>query len=110
MIGSSIATLVEAGSDKPTADQEVAPTARIDRFLILRSVGAGAMGVVYAAFDEELDRKVAIKLLRAGLRDTANASARMQREAQAMARLSHPNVVQIHQVGVFGGRVFIAME
>ncbi len=71
------------------------------------------MGVVYAAFDSQLDRKVAIKLLRPTLskgEDSSEAEARLLREAQAMARLSHPNVVAIHDVGIVEGNVFLAME
>jgi serine/threonine protein kinase/tetratricopeptide (TPR) repeat protein len=69
------------------------------------------MGEVYAAHDPELDRKVAIKLLRGGGDDeSADARMRLLREAQAIARVSHPNVVVVYDVGTFGGRVFIAME
>jgi serine/threonine protein kinase/tetratricopeptide (TPR) repeat protein len=68
------------------------------------------MGEVYAAHDPELDRKVAIKLLRGGGDESADARMRLLREAQAIARVSHPNVVVIYDVGTFGGRVFIAME
>ena len=82
---------------------------RVGRFAILRKLGAGAMGVVFAGYDEELDRKVAIKLLRtAG--DPGHGRARLLREAQALARLSHPNVVQVHEIGEHGGQVFVAME
>ncbi|MBA3545989.1 MAG: protein kinase [Nannocystis sp.] len=82
---------------------------RIGRFVVLRRLGAGGMGVVYAAYDEELDRKLAIKVVR---EDTQGAQGRtrMQREAQAMARLSHPNVVQIYEAGEFAGQVYVAME
>jgi eukaryotic-like serine/threonine-protein kinase len=83
--------------------------ARIGRFVILRRLGEGGMGVVYSAFDEELDRRVAIKLVRSD-RGGEGVQARMQREAQAMARLSHPNVVQVHEVGRHDGQVFVAME
>ena len=67
------------------------------------------MGVVYAAFDEQLDRKIALKILkeRAGGQDAAE---QLLLEAQALARLSHPNVVQVFEVGRHEGRVFIAME
>jgi serine/threonine protein kinase len=77
---------------------------------VLERLGAGAMGVVYAAYDPELDRKVAIKVLRS--RDLANSRrrARLQREAQAIAKLSHANVVSIFDVGVYEGQVFLAME
>ena len=70
------------------------------------------MGEVYAAHDPELDRKIAIKLLRSrGGADTADeARARLIREAQAIAKVSHPNVVVVYDVGTFDGRVFIAME
>ena len=71
-----------------------AESTRIGRFAVLRRIGAGGMGVVYAAYDEQLGRKVAIKLVRPG-RDDPDASARSRREAQALARLSHPNVVHV---------------
>jgi serine/threonine protein kinase/tetratricopeptide (TPR) repeat protein len=83
--------------------------ASIGRYMVLGQVGRGAMGEVYAAYDPELDRKVAVKLLRAEA-GTAQARARLLREAQAIARLSHPNVIAVHDVGSFGDRVFVAME
>ena len=104
------ATLRESLAGPEPAEPQRAPPPRIGKFLILRLLGAGGMGVVYAAYDEELDRKVAIKLLRFDMSDAVRGQARMLREAQAMARLSHPNVAQIHEVGEIGGRVFIAME
>ncbi|MEX1368409.1 MAG: serine/threonine-protein kinase, partial [Nannocystaceae bacterium] len=82
--------------------------AHIGRYLVLEVVGHGGMGVVLSAFDPKLDRKVALKLLHAGT--STDAQARLQREAQALARLSHPNVIRVHDVGVHDGRVFIAME
>ncbi len=87
----------------------------VGRYVVLERLGAGAMGVVYSAFDPELDRKVAIKLLQpdAGgpaIAASREARARLVREAQALARLSHPNVVAIHDVGVHGDEVWIAME
>jgi tetratricopeptide (TPR) repeat protein/tRNA A-37 threonylcarbamoyl transferase component Bud32 len=81
---------------------------RIGRFSILRKVGAGGMGVVYAGYDEELDRKVAIKLLHR--RTGARARTRLLREAQGLARLSHPNVVQVYEIGEHDEATFIAME
>ena len=81
----------------------------IDRFVVIGLVGRGGMGEVYAAYDPELDRKVAIKLLRAR-GDTADGRTRLLREAQAIAKLSHPNVVVVYDVGTFGDSVFIAME
>ena len=85
---------------------------QIGRFNILRLIGAGGMGVVYAAWDPELDRKVAVKLLHPNLSGEREdlARARLLREAQAMARLSHPNVVSIYDVGTHEDQVFIAME
>lgn len=84
---------------------------RIDRFVVLEKLGSGGMGVVFAAHDEQLDRKIAIKLVRH--HDTAeerDEQQRLIREARALARLSHPNVVAIYDVGMHGDRVFIAME
>jgi hypothetical protein len=84
----------------------------VDRYVVLERLGAGGMGVVYAAYDPDLDRKVAIKFLRpqgVGGNDDRRR-ARLQREAQAIAKLSHPNVVSIFDVGVHDGQVFLAME
>jgi eukaryotic-like serine/threonine-protein kinase len=86
---------------------------QLGRYLLIEQVGAGAMGVVYKAYDPELDRKVAIKLLKPDVfrkEPTQTARLRLVREAQAMARLSHPNVVPIHDVGTTGDRLFVAME
>ena len=80
---------------------------RIGRFVVLDRLGVGAMGVVYSAYDQQLDRKVAIKLLHAEQRE---ARTRLLREAQAMAKLSHPNVVQVFEVGTQADQVFLAME
>lgn len=81
----------------------------VGRYLILDRLGEGGMGVVYAAHDPELDRKVALKLLRPD-RAAKEAALRLQREAQAIARLSHPNVVAVFDAGTFGDQVFVAME
>ena len=79
----------------------------VGRFVVLHPIGAGSASVVVAAYDAVLDRRIAIKLLRAG--DTAGDAALIQ-EAQAMARLAHPHVVTVHEAGVADGRVYLAME
>ncbi|HWB75275.1 MAG TPA: serine/threonine-protein kinase, partial [Nannocystaceae bacterium] len=112
------------GSDEPAAiaatlsgdDVPVVPRVALERgvsvgrYVLLDELGRGGMGIVYAAFDPELDRKVAIKLLRVRDEDATQARARLLREAQAMARLDHPNVVAVHDVGTFDDHVFVAME
>ena len=93
--------------------ESLARGTEVDRFIVLGLLGRGAMGEVYAAHDPELDRKIAIKLLRTGGNDTEPGDAgraRLVREAQAIAKVSHPNVVVVYDVGTFEGRVFIAME
>jgi tetratricopeptide (TPR) repeat protein len=82
---------------------------RLGRYTILEVMGIGGMGVVYAAHDGDLDRKVAIKLLRASS-DAELARARLLREARAMARLRHPNVITVYEAGAIDERVFVAME
>jgi serine/threonine protein kinase len=85
---------------------------RVGRYLVLSTLGAGGMGVVFAAYDPQLDRKVALKLLRAEeTYNTADARIRLRREAQAIAQLSHPNVISVYDVGTIGqGDLYIAME
>jgi tetratricopeptide (TPR) repeat protein len=87
--------------------------ANLGRYVVLERLGSGGMGVVYAAYDPDLDRKVAVKLLRAQLAAGGAGSegfTRLLREAQAMARLSHPNVIAVHDVGLLEDQVFVAME
>jgi tRNA A-37 threonylcarbamoyl transferase component Bud32/tetratricopeptide (TPR) repeat protein len=87
--------------------------ATVGRYLVLERLGAGAMGIVYAAYDPELDRKIALKLLRPAQNaagDQHRREVRMVREAKAIAKVSHPNVVAIFDVGVHDGQVFMAME
>ncbi|HEY8375458.1 MAG TPA: serine/threonine-protein kinase, partial [Nannocystis sp.] len=84
---------------------------RIGRFVVLRELGAGAMGVVYAAYDAQLDRQIAIKVLSHGYAGAVErGTSRLEREAQALARLSHPNVVQVYEAGRVEGGIYIAME
>jgi tetratricopeptide (TPR) repeat protein/tRNA A-37 threonylcarbamoyl transferase component Bud32 len=82
---------------------------RIGRYVVQGRIGAGAMGVVYDAIDPELRRAVAIKRLRAATADEPARQARLLREAQSLARLSHPNVVAVYDVGIHDGHAFLAM-
>jgi len=81
----------------------------IGRYIVIERLGAGGMGVVFAAYDPELSRRVAIKVLH-GHQRSSTAQARLLREAQALARVAHPRVVAVHDVGLHEGRVFLAME
>jgi tetratricopeptide (TPR) repeat protein/predicted Ser/Thr protein kinase len=98
------------GDTQPAMSATVAPGhgTTMGRYLVLERLGAGGMGVVYAAYDPDLDRKVALKLLHGAAGDEERQ--RLLREAQAMARLAHPNVVTVHDVCPVGERLFIAME
>jgi len=84
---------------------------RIGRYVVRERVGEGASGVVYAAHDPELDRRVAIKLLRADASlPGPRADAWLAREAKTLARLSHPNVLPVYDVGTHEDQVFMALE
>ncbi|MBL8917196.1 MAG: tetratricopeptide repeat protein [Archangium sp.] len=85
----------------------------LDRYVILERLGAGGMGEVFSAWDPVLDRKVAVKVLRGDFEGSPlgeELKTRLLREAQSLARLSHPNVVTVHDVGLANGRIFLAME
>ncbi len=114
-------TVPERGEDSPTrpGDQPTVPTQtptrvgpapnlKVGRYVLLELLGTGGMGEVYAAFDPTLDRKVALKLLYPSLEQTSREQ--MLAEARALARLNHPNVVAVHEVGEEGGRAYLALE
>lgn len=97
----------EAGSSPKPPDIDFRTgSPRLGRFRVLDKLGEGGMSVVYVGLDEQLHRRVALKLLRHGsaTRDW------LLREGQALGRLSHPNVVAVHEIGEHEGRVFLAME
>jgi eukaryotic-like serine/threonine-protein kinase len=99
----------ERASALDEMDQGLERGTALGRYVVLSKLGAGAMGVVYAGYDPELDRKVALKLLLPG-RHGSEGHSRLLREAQALAKLQHPNVVTIHDVGTRDERVWMAME
>ncbi|UQA56168.1 serine/threonine-protein kinase [Polyangium aurulentum] len=88
------------------AGDALSTSSRVGRLVLLRKLGEGAMGVVYAAYDEALDRRVAVKVLKSG----GATSDWLVREAQALAKLSHPNVVPVYDVGKHEDSLFLAME
>jgi tetratricopeptide (TPR) repeat protein len=87
---------------------DIGTQVKIGRFVVLEKLGEGGMGLVLAAFDPQLDRRVAIKMLHDHVSETQGS--RLEREAKAMAQLSHPNVLTVHETGLFGDRLYIAME
>lgn len=86
------------------------PAAQLGRFVILRQLGVGGMGTVFAAYDEQLDRKVALKLLHSQNTAGQVQRARVLREAQALARVEHPRVVSVYEVGETEQQLYLAME
>lgn len=97
---------------RPTIEDEedaLRPGERIGRYHLLEVIGRGGMGTVYSAFDPALERRVAIKLLHR-VHGAPEERERLLTEAKAMAQLSHPNVVTVHEAAVDRGRVFLAME
>ncbi len=95
------------GGVGPVAEAPLVRGDVVGRYVVLELIGQGATGAVYKAFDPELDRTVAMKLL---LGAGGASRAHLVREAQAIAKVSHPNVIAVHDVGTHGGRVFYAME
>ena len=92
-----------------TDDGEIRHGTKLGRFVVTGELGRGGMGVVYMAHDPELDRQVALKVLRSAAA-TEEERLRMLREGQAMARITHPNVITVYEVGVAGDVVFLAQE
>ena len=83
---------------------------RLAHYRIISRLGAGGMGEVYRARDEQLDRDVAVKVLPASTFDDPTARARLVREARAAAALNHPNICTVYEVGEADGQAYIAME
>ena len=106
-------TTVAYGGAKRLADGALHRGTALGRYVVLEHVGSGGMGVIYSAYDPDLDRRVALKILRAekfAPWQAEEAHRRLLREAKALARLAHPNVVAVHDVGVVDDQVFLAME
>ncbi|WP_224363303.1 tetratricopeptide repeat protein [Hyalangium versicolor] len=110
--GASSSAASQPTAEGPDENFDLPRGTRIERYVLLKPLGQGGMGVVYSAYDPDLDRKVALKLLRPDRQTPEGHSARawMLREAQAMARISHPNVIAVYDVGTFYSQVFVAME
>ena len=109
--GASAAGPAGQGSELEAGPVRLERGDSVGRYLVIDELGRGGMGVVYAAFDPELNRKVAIKLLRPeGHRDDDAARARLIREARALARVVHPATIAVHDVGTVGDQVYITME
>ena len=102
---------LDASAEHPHRDRGASRSdaiTELGRYVVLRTLGAGSMGTVYLAYDPELDRKVALKLLHGGTSVARRRALLM--EAQAMAKLAHPNVVGVHDVGEHEHGVYTAME
>jgi hypothetical protein len=104
------ATAPGSTSEPATAATPLELGTTLARYRLERALGEGGMGMVYAAFDPDLERRVAVKVLRTTEDAGDEARQRLLREARAMARLTHPNVVTVHEVGTASGRDYVAME
>lgn len=108
--GPEFGVAAESRSSDPDAGM-LSPGTELDRFTILRRIGGGGQGDVYAAYDPRLDRRVALKLIRLGTSASDELqNARLLREAHALARLEHPNVVRVHDTGSHGAAAYLVME
>jgi eukaryotic-like serine/threonine-protein kinase len=98
------------GDSPPLGGSAVQRWPKLDGYEILNELGRGGMGVVYLAWQTKLNRPVAIKMILAGAQAGPEQFERFRREAEAVARLQHPNIVQIHEVGEQDGRPFFSLE
>jgi tetratricopeptide (TPR) repeat protein len=98
-----------ADAPAPAIEHPLAEGQKVGRYIILGTLGSGGMGVVYAAYDSALDRKIALKFVTRA-RGNQRLTELLLAEASAMAKLSHPNVVAVHDVGLYGGAPYLAME
>ncbi len=102
--------MIDAGMAQVPGSQALARGARLGRYELLREIGRGGMALVWLARDRELDRPVALKILRPGLALEERHVDRFRREALAIAKLRHPHIVQIFDVGTEAGYHYLAME
>jgi serine/threonine protein kinase len=103
----TVVTRVPPSENATPSGRRAAPPSQLGRYTIRRILGRGGVGAVYEADDPELGRRVAIKVLR---EDREGDTEDLRREAQALARLVHPNVVTVHDVGVAGDDVYVVMQ
>jgi hypothetical protein len=108
-------TFDDARADAPSSSPPTRvpqPGDLVGRYRLREILGVGGMGMVYAADDPELHRTIALKLIRTDVITASGAEleSRLRQEALAMAKISHPNVVVVHDIGTIGGHLFVAME
>lgn len=103
-------TMIDSLSAESASETDSPGTSLEDRYLVAAELGRGAMGVVYEANDSVLDRKVALKQLSVVLSGDEEHASRFRREAKALAKLTHPNVVQVYDLIEEGGRLWMVLE
>ncbi|MGC4119949.1 MAG: serine/threonine-protein kinase [Myxococcales bacterium] len=103
-------SLAKTAAASPKKGDQLPKGSLIGRYLVTGVLGEGGMGTVYSAYDPDLGRPVAIKLVKFSGEDADSARARLLHEAQAMARLAHPNVLAVYDAGPFGEELYVAME
>lgn len=116
-VGGELPAQISLDSNSATAAPAFDRGTLVGRYVVLERLGAGGMGVVYLAYDPELDRRVALKLIHTAAEHASDDErtvamtmrSRLLREAQALAKLAHPNVVTVYDVGMVDEAVFIAM-
>ncbi|MEE8405486.1 MAG: protein kinase [candidate division Zixibacteria bacterium] len=101
---------MEANDDNTRTHIVLSQGTMVEHYRIVEKIGAGGMGEVFLAEDTKLDRKVALKFLPSHIAQDAEVRTRFTREAKAVAKLDHPNIVTIHEVSEFNGRPFLAMQ